>query len=149
MTAEQAFHRLSSLCARAEYCAADLCAKMDRWGIDKREQAMLIRRLEDGNYINETRYCRLFARDKLRFNRWGRAKIRLAAAAKQLDKEALDDALTELDDEEYAAILRAELQRKSRTIKSGSAYDRRAKLFRFALGKGFTAAEIADALSAL
>ncbi|MCD7713729.1 MAG: RecX family transcriptional regulator [Prevotella sp.] len=149
MTYEAALTKLTGLCARAEYCAADLRAKMVRWELSAADQARAIDYLTKEGYINEQRFCRLFVRDKLRFNHWGRAKIRLAAAAKQLEKETVSDALAELDDEEYFAILRDELQRKARTLKAANDYDRRAKLFRFALSKGFTSREIADALAEL
>lgn len=146
MTYEAVLTKLTGLCARAEYCAADLRAKMSRWDVSAADQQRAIDYLTKEKYIDEQRFCRLFVRDKMRFNHWGRAKIRLAAAAKQLEKEAVNDALAALDDDEYAAILRDELRRKARTVKAANDYDRRAKLFRFALSKGFTSREIAAAL---
>lgn len=142
MTAEQAFSRLASLCARAEYCAADLAAKMERWDIPQPEQTEILRRLADEKYIDEERYSRLFARDKLRFNRWGRVKIRMALAAKRIGAEAVEAAIDGLDESEYTDVLLQLLRTKARSVAAADGYERDMKLLRFAAGHGFTADEI-------
>ncbi len=146
MTYDEALRRLTSLCSRAEYCAGDLCAKLERWDINKEEQAKIIRYLQEENYINEQRFCRLYARDKLRFNRWGRTKIRLTLAMKGVDKETIDNALDELDEGEYNSVLLQLLRQKARLTKSDSDYERDMKLLRYAAGHGFTSEEIRKCL---
>ncbi|MCD8282229.1 MAG: RecX family transcriptional regulator [Prevotella sp.] len=147
MNPQQALRRLASLCVRREYCAADMYAKMKLWGISKTEQTKIIDYLMREKYIDEARYCRAFAREKLRFSRWGARKIRLSLAAKHIDAETIDAAIDELDDGEYTSILRDLLARKAQTITAKSTYERDQRLLAFAAGRGFSPDEARKCLA--
>ncbi len=45
--------------------------------------------------------------------------------------------LASIDPDEYRSTLEDEMRRKNRTIKESNPYQRKAKLFRFAAGRGF------------
>ncbi len=137
MTYAQALSRLTALCSRAEHCTADILDKLRRWGLTEKEQAALVAHLTEEQYIDDSRYARLFAQEKLRFNHWGKQKIRQALAVKQIAADTIAAALNALDDDEYAAILRDVLRQKSRQIKADNSRERRQKLVRHALSRGF------------
>jgi len=138
MTAEEAFRRLSALCARSEQCSHDATEKMRRWGVSDEEQAAVMERLTRERYIDDSRYARAFVKEKLRFNHWGQRKIEQALWLKRIDREVAEETLGEITADDYVAILRPLWKQKARTIKADTEYERQRKLAAWAVGRGFT-----------
>ena len=74
-TVEEAFQKLSALCARSEHAPADMELKMKAWGVAERDQASVMQKLIEENYINHGRYAHAFVHDKLLYVGWGRQKL--------------------------------------------------------------------------
>lgn len=145
---EQALQRLAALCSQAEHCSYEMTEKMRRWGIEEDAQARIMERLTKERYVDDRRFCRLFVRDKLKFNKWGRRKIEQALWAKRIDESVYRDALDDIDDREYVEVLMPLLISKGKGIKASSEYERNMKLIKFALGRGFTMDIIRQCLDA-
>lgn len=151
LTPETAQSKLAAACARAEICPADALARLRRRGLSMSDAEAIVDRLIDGGFIDAGRYARAFAADKMRFAGWGRRKIAMALRAKRIEREYITSALEALDPDEYESRLEAVLRAKARTLKSGSLepYERRRKLFAFALGRGFESDLIGPAISGI
>lgn len=137
ITEEQALNRLAARCAEAEYCTGDAIKKMEQWGIDADTQERIIKYLTDNRYIDDSRYCQFFVKDKITYNGWGRRKIEQALYAKHIDSRVYKPILDEVPDEQYCDILRPLLNQKWSTIQARNDYERSQKLIRFAMGRGF------------
>ena len=138
MTEQQALLKLSALCAQAEHCSYEMTEKMRRWGLPDEVQARIMARLTQERYIDDERYSRLFVREKIKFNKWGRRKVAQALMTKRIDHETIQHVLDEVDDEEYLAVLRPLLKSKRRQLKPMTPYEATSRLVRFALGRGFS-----------
>lgn len=138
MTEQQALLKLSALCAQAEHCSYEMTEKMHRWGLPDEVQARIMARLTQERYIDDERYSRLFVREKIKFNKWGRRKVAQALMAKRIDHETIQHVLDDVDDEEYLAVLRPLLKSKRRQLKPMTPYEATSRLVRFALSRGFT-----------
>lgn len=137
LTTKEALNKAAACCSGAEYCVSDIRKKLEKWGVGKEEQEEILARLQSERFIDESRFCRSFVRDKFRYNRWGRIRIMQALRLKGIPEELCREALGEIDEEEYARCLRALLQGKARGLKASSDYERNGKLIRFAMGRGF------------
>lgn len=129
---------MSSLCASSEHCLHEMSEKMRRWGTPDDERQRILERLVSEKFVDEARYSRAFVADKLNYNKWGRMKIRQALAMKRIPDDIAEAALSEIDDEEYAAILAPLIKAKRKSVKAASDYELNGKLIRFAMGRGFT-----------
>lgn len=138
MTGQQAFAKLSALCARSEHCQHDMLEKMRQWGVSAEEQAAVMERLVTERYVDDERFARAFATDKIRYNKWGRRKVEQALWLKHISKDIAQTVLGEIADSEYISILKPMLKQKRRSTKSDSEYELNRKLVRFAMGRGFT-----------
>jgi regulatory protein len=138
ITEEQALARLTAACARAEHCMGEMYEKMRRWGIEADAQERISTYLKEHRYIDDERFARLFVRDKMQFNKWGRRKIEQALWAKQVDETIYKNILDEIDQKEWNAILLPALQTKKKSIKAATPYEAYTKLVRFAMSRGFT-----------
>ena len=137
LTPEQAYVRAEAYCAPAERSERQVRQKLALWGLPEQHHQAVIDRLGQENYLNETRYCRSFVHDKWLYSRWGRVKIAHALAMQGVGNAPIREALLQIDDAEYAHTLRELLGAKARSTKAASPAELRAKLFRFAAGRGF------------
>lgn len=138
MTEQEAYLRLAALCAQAEHCEYEMQEKMRRWEIADDAQARVMQRLITERYVDDERFARAFANDKVKYNKWGRHKVEQAMWLKHIAEDIRQRVLDSIDDEEYIAILRPLLQQKRRSVKAHNDYELRQKLIKFAIGRGFT-----------
>jgi len=137
-TERQALLELADLCSKSEQCCHDMLTKMQRWQLTEEEQARIMQYLTENKFIDETRYTRAFVNDKITYSKWGRRKIEQALWIKHIPKEIQNGVLDGISDSKYLTILRQLIKSKKRSIKANSDYERRAKLIRFALERGYT-----------
>ena len=137
-TEQEAYLTLAALCAQAEHCQWEMVEKMRKWEIPEETQARIMERLVKERYVDDERFARAFAKDKVRYNKWGRRKVEQALWQKHIDEDIRKNVLNEIDDEEYLSVLRPLLKQKRKSIKAQNDYELNQKLMRFALGRGFT-----------
>ena len=143
ITEADALNRLAAYCSVSEHCRADVREKLQKWGLSAEAMEHIISRLEEVNFLDESRYAKAFVNDKLRFSGWGKRKIALALQQKHVARTTFQPFLDAIDAEEYLQILRKALEQKARTLKAeDSDYQRRLKLTRFAMSRGFSYEDI-------
>ena len=137
-TEQEAYLTLAALCAQAEHCQWEMVETMRKWEIPEEAQARIMERLVKERYVDDERFARAFAKDKVRYNKWGHRKVEQALWQKHIDEDIRKNVLNEIDDEEYLSVLRPLLKQKRKSIKAQNDYELNQKLMRFALGRGFT-----------
>ncbi len=137
LSPEEALYRAAALCSTAEKCKSEIEEKLSRWGISATETRRIVERLEQEKYIDESRYCRSFVNDKIRFDHWGRMKIIAALRQKRIENEHIQAALSQIDEDSYRALLQELLTKKQRSLGDEESPANRAKLVRFAVSRGF------------
>ena len=138
MTKEQIIAKLSASCARAEHCLDDMRRKMERWQVENDVQEEVLQYLVKEKYIDESRYARFFINDKIKYNRWGRNKVEQALFYKHIPREVYEPLLDDIVDNDYEEILQPLLRTKEKNIKYANDYEKRMKLIRFAMGRGYS-----------
>lgn len=142
MTEEEVRLKAESYCVAAERSRMEVSMKLQLWGVSVEAQERILCRLEKEKYLDEKRYAAAYVRDKYRFNQWGRVKIAQMLRAKQVSPGVVSAALEDIDETEYRSILISMLSRKRLTVKASNDYERRGKLIRFALGRGYEMDEV-------
>ena len=131
-----------------ECCVYDI-QKLSRMELSDEVQDEIIKKLKEGRYIDEDRFIRSFINDKLQFNKWGRKKIELALFQKRLPRESIDRIFMEYPEADLSHALPELLEKKWPSITGKSLYEKRSKLIRYALGRGFAMKEINHCLDEL
>ena len=139
---EQALNKLANYCSRGERCMYDVRKKLDAWEITTSDQEKIIRRLQEGKFLDESRYCRAFVNDKSKYSHWGIFKIKYALKKKHISDDLIREALEIIDLEENREQLRQLIERKRKSVKGKNEWEIRQKLIRFALGRGFSLEEV-------
>lgn len=125
--------KLVSYCGYAERCLADVRKKLKPFDLSEDDEERMIDYLMEYDVIDEKRYALSFATGKLRYNHWGKIKIRAHLKAKYIADKDIQFAFSQLDDEEYRSVLLHVLENKYARITS----DAFAKTVRHAQSKGF------------
>lgn len=141
-TEEEGRLKAEAYCSVAERCTDDVLRKLGQWGVPDESYDRIMDALRKERYVDDQRYAVAFVRDKYRFNQWGRIKISQALRMKHIALEHISAALDEIDEEEYESVLISLLQKKNRSVKANSEYERNGKLMRFAASHGYDMGEI-------
>ena len=128
---------MAGQCSKKEYCSADELAKLRRWELPEKDIAEIMAFLVKNRFLDDTRFAEAYARDKFRFNRWGKLKIAQMLRRKQVADSVIGQALAALPEEDTDATCMELLRQKNKSIKDEDPYKRKAKLIRFALSRGF------------
>ncbi len=137
MDYKTAINKAAALCSRQEYCRSDIQKKLDKWDVSAEDGERIIQRLLEEEFIDEKRFASFFVRDKFRFNRWGRQKIAWQLRQKKLDNATIDEALEQINPEEYTEKLQEVIREKSRQVKNKEPIKQKAAIIRNAVSKGF------------
>lgn len=143
----EALERLEALCASAERCSWELRRKLILWRVTADDADRIIDSLKKRHFLDDERFTRAFVRDRYRFARWGRLKIRAALRAKRVPTWMVVEAMTEIDDAEYLDSLTAVLTARVKSLgDEARTFDGRTRLFRHAASRGFELSLISSRL---
>ena len=141
-------NRIRALCSRREYCVADVLKKAaDGLEGDRAAAQEVVDILVKEKYVDDLRYASAFARDKSAIQGWGEVKIRYMLSAKGVPRDVIDKALEEIDQDKADSRLEKLLQNKLKSLKDDPQC--RLKLFRFALGRGYSYDEVNSLINTL
>lgn len=147
-TADKILNNLRRQCSRREYCTADVLKKAEKALDGDHQQAVkVLNVLVEEKYVDDRRYAAAFARDKSSIAGWGAVKIRYMLSAKGISKDIISEALEEVDVRKADDRLRKLLENKDRSLKEDP--QRKMKLLRFALGRGYSYDEVSAILNVI
>jgi regulatory protein len=73
----------------------------------------------------------------VKFNHWGRVKMRHQLIEKYIPEREIEMALAKIDEEEYIGILKSLLNSKAVEFAHEPVLEKMNRLYRFAIGRGF------------
>lgn len=149
LTESEVLHRMASYCSMKEYCTQDIRKKIDATGLSPEECDRIINRLCSEKFLNEERFTRAYIKDKLRFSKWGRIKIKYELRKKDIPSSLIEALLDETEESAYQTLLKDILIQKKKSTKGKSPQDIYSKLFRFAAGRGFESHLISSCLKTI
>lgn len=148
MTPQQALERLKARCSKGEMCSGQVRKKLQEWSLKNvqagkdsfpdNEIASILEILIREKYVDDARFAEAYVRDKARFSRWGRNKIsynlRMMGLPSGIISSAMENNMELFSDD----VLEQLVRRKWDSLKAGDSLEaKRAKVLRFALGRGF------------
>ena len=128
---------MTRLCSSSEKCEQDIREKLSEWQLSIENIEKIITYLKGEKYLDEMRFAGFFAQDKHRFGKWGKSKIIFGLKNKGISPEVINEAIKNIDFEDYSEQLKSLLTSKFKSIKYKNLYDAKAKLYRFGMSKGF------------
>ena len=137
LTPDQVLDKMAKYCAYQERCVKDVRDKLKTFEIPEKEKAKILDYLLDNRFVNDERFAKSFVRGKVNQSGWGVNKIRFHLIQKGVDKDIIEEALGQTDEEAYRQRLIEILKTKAKTVKADSDFEKKRKLAAFAMQKGF------------
>lgn len=134
---DQALHKAAAYCSMSEKSVFDVQEKLHAWGAKTEDHEKIISYLIEEKFLDEERFAIAYVKDKFRYNKWGKIKIRIMLQQKKIPQKHIETALSEIDDKAYQDMLIKLKNDKERNLKYKDEYDKKAKLVRYLTGKGF------------
>ena len=116
------------------------------YDIAEKEKNIILEYLLDNRFVNDERFAKSFVRGKVNQSGWGVNKIRFHLIQKGIDKDIIEEALGQTDEETYRQRLIEILKAKAKTVKAASDYEKKRKLAAYAMQKGFEGSLIWEVL---
>lgn len=126
-------NKIVSYCGYAERCFQDVDKRLYKLDLSSEIKDRILDYLIEYDVVNEKRYAFSFSIGKLRYNRWGRIKIKSHLRAKRISVKDIDFAFRELNEEEYQEVLAHVIERKYEKLTD----DKFNKTVRHAQSRGF------------
>ncbi|MFS2190417.1 regulatory protein RecX [Mucilaginibacter sp. Mucisp84] len=141
-----ALAKAEHFCAYQERAQQEVRDKLYEWGLWPDAVERIISQLIEGNFLNEERFARIYAKSKFNQKVWGRIKIKQGLKLKRVPDVLIKKALLTIDPDDYLTALTHLLQKKEAILNEKNQLKRRYKLQQYAMGRGFEAELISDIL---
>ena len=129
--------KMVAWCNKAERCQWDVRNKLMDWHIPSSEREVLIADLIGLDLLNERRYAEALAHDKSTFFKWGAKKISQQLKLKGISERNIQDALKTIDRADTIESIRHLIKKKEPQYKGLQLYQKKIKLTRYLLSKGY------------
>ncbi len=133
----KALSKAMKYCSKKEVCVFDVLMKLKSWNIEKQYYKQIISNLKKENFINEKRYASAFARDKFKFNKWGKNKIFYTLSKKQIPETYINEALNSIPEKAYFFTAEKLILAKIKNLKESDDLLLKKKLISFMANKGY------------
>ncbi|GAB3575847.1 regulatory protein RecX [Spirosoma luteolum] len=134
---KDALRKAAMFCAYQERTQQEVRDRLNEWGVWGDDAEEIIAELIQQNYLNEERFAKSFAGGKFRVKGWGRRKIKQHLQQRGITGYNLDQAMKEIEPDDYHTTLTDLLTRKRQSLRDDNPLVVKQKLFRFALSKGY------------
>ena len=149
LTPDQVLDKMAKYCAYQERCVKEVRDKLKTFDIAEEDKTKILDYLLDNRFVNDERYANAFVRGKVNQSGWGINKIRFHLIQKGINKDIIDEALGQTDEEVYRQRLIEILKTKAKTIKAASDFEKKRKLAAYAMQKGFEGSLVGETLKDL
>lgn len=145
MTDPEIYDKLTNFCAYQERCVSDVKKKLGLLKVEKPEYEAYISRLKEDNFLNEERFVKSYVSAHIK-KKWGKVKIKAGLGGKGISGEIVKQYLDGVEDVDYQEKLLKLTTDKAPRIKGKDNRDRKMKLMRHLLSKGYSSTDISNAI---
>ena len=116
MTDPATYEKLTTYCAYAERCTADVKKKLATYKVEKPEHDAYINRLKEEGFLNDERYVKSYVSAHIK-KKWGKVKIKAGLSAKGIAASTIQTYLADVEEEDYQERLLKLVTDKAHRIK--------------------------------
>ena len=145
---EAALQRLRDYCAAAERPSRQVYRKALGYGLEPDEAQRLVAQLQTETYLSDERYAGSLVRSRHSYRAWGQRKIVAKLRQEAIAQPLIEEAMAQIPTEDFDEALRTVLEKKLRGLREPDPHKRKARLFRAAAAKGYSAEAIMRLLPA-
>ncbi|MRJ07925.1 RecX family transcriptional regulator [Ornithobacterium rhinotracheale] len=129
--------KMARYCAYQDRCHWEVEQKLKEFFLIPEAKDEVILMLMQHNFLNEERFAHSFVRGKFNQKQWGRLKITQELKKRNIGTRLINEALKQIDNQDYLKTLTDLMEKKADHITYKNEYDKRTKLTRYLMQKGY------------
>ncbi|CAD0000417.1 regulatory protein RecX [Flavobacterium chungangense] len=149
MTIKEALQKLEHFCAYQDRCHDEVVTKLHSLKMSSDETDIIIVKLIEDNFLNETRFACSFARGKHRIKNWGKIRIVNELKIRHISTTNINLALKEITPDEYEATFNQVSERFWENLTETNSLKRRKKFCDYMLRRGYESNLVYDKMKEL
>ncbi|WP_163401421.1 regulatory protein RecX [Flavobacterium fluviatile] len=149
MTIKDAIQKLEHFCAYQERCHDEVVTKLYSLKMSPDETDLIIVKLIEDNFLNETRFACSFARGKHRIKHWGKIRIVNELKIRHISTANINLALKEISPDEYEATFNQLSQKCWENLIERNPVKKRKKFCDYLLRRGYESNLVYDKVKEL
>lgn len=99
-------NKIQNYCAYQERCVYEVKLKLYNFNLNQNKIDDIVNKLINDNFINEERFALAYVQGKFRIKKWGKKKIFAALKQKKIPDNIIQDAIKNIDDNDYINTLK-------------------------------------------
>ncbi|PXY44563.1 regulatory protein RecX [Flavobacterium hydrophilum] len=149
MTIKEALQKLEHFCAYQDRCHDEVVTKLYDLKMSPDEIDIIVVKLIEDNFLNETRFACSFARGKHRIKHWGKIRIVNELKIRHISTANINLSLKEISPDEYYNTFDQLSQRCWNTITETNSLKKRKKFCDYMLRRGYESNLVYDKMKEL
>ncbi len=146
-TKEGARPKLEKYCAYQERSHKQVYDKCKSYGLSEVDANELLVELIQSNFLNEERFVEAYVKGKFKIKSWGKQKISQGLKLAGVNQKLIQSSIKEIKVEDYFKTIQKLAEKKLKTLKEGSEFEKKIKTQRYLLSKGYSYEEVNKALN--
>lgn len=148
-TIYEAQKKLENYCAYQERCHKDVYLKLKSMKMIPEAIDLIIVSLIRHDYLNESRFARIFTRGKFRIKKWGRIRITRELKFREISEYNIKLGLKEISDIDYLNTFDELALKRLPQIKETNLFKRKKKLADYLLYRGWESHMVYEKVNSL
>jgi regulatory protein len=149
MTIKEALQKLEHFCAYQDRCHDEVVTKLYSLKMTPEEIDIIIVKLIEDNFLNETRFACSFARGKHRIKHWGKIRIVNELKIRHISTVNINMALKEISSDEYETTFHQISKRCWENLTERNLLKKRKKFCDYLLRRGYESNLVYDKVKEL
>lgn len=136
-TIQDAIKTLEHYCSYQERCHQEVVQKLQGMHMIPEAIDVVIVHLLQHNFLNEERFAKAYVSGKFKIKNWGKRRLTQNLKQKDINKTIINNALNEIDDDEYIVVFNALAEKKVKTLQDSNIWKKKKKLADYLLYRGW------------
>jgi regulatory protein len=120
--------------------------KCRSYGLSESDSNEILVELIQSNFLNEERFVEAYVKGKFKIKSWGKQKISQGLKLAGINQKLISSSIQEIKVEDYIKTIQRLAEKKMKTLKEGTDFEKKIKVQRYLLSKGYKYDEISEAL---
>ena len=138
--------KLEKYCAYQERSHKQVFDKCRSYGLSESDSNEILVELIQSNFLNEERFVEAYVKGQFKIKSWGKQKISQGLKLAGINQKLISLSIQEIKFEDYIKTIQRLAEKKLKTLKEGTDFEKKIKVQRYLLSKGYKYDEISEAL---
>ena len=134
---DEALLKLQKYCSYQERCHQEVQQKLKGMHMIPEAVDHIIVELIQNNFLNEERFAKTFVRGKFRIKKWGKHRLTLELKKRNVSKNNINQALSEIDEQEYIEVFHALAEKRCNSLFETNKLKKKKKLIDYLFYRGW------------